>query len=237
LFVFFKMCTETSKLWIFCETTKFPRFCLCLNKTLSLQKQNEMLLSHALAGRIEAGCDEAGRGCLAGPVCAAAVILPPDFSHPQLNDSKQLSRKQREKLRDIIQKEALAWAIAWASPQEIDEINILWASVLAMHRAVEQLTLRPEHLLIDGNRFKPYPNIPHTCVVGGDARFASIAAASILAKTARDSLMESLAPEYPQYEWHKNMGYPTRAHREAILKWGICPLHRKSFEPCQGRLF
>ena len=196
-----------------------------------------MLCSYAQRGRIEAGCDEAGRGCLAGPVCAAAVILPPDFSHPELNDSKQLSLKQREKLREIIQKEALAYAIAWASPQEIDELNILWASVLAMHRAVEQLSLRPEFLLIDGNRFRPYPNIPHTCVVGGDGRFASIAAASILAKTSRDALMEDLALQYPQYEWHKNMGYPTQAHREAILKWGICPLHRKSFGPCQATLF
>ena len=204
---------------------------------MPLHKDFTPLAPYAQAGRIEAGCDEVGRGCLAGPVCAAAVILPSDFFHPQLNDSKQLSRKQREKLRDIIQKEALAWALAWASPQEIDELNILWASVLAMHRAVEQLSLRPYHLLIDGNRFKPFPGISHSCVVGGDARFASIAAASILAKTARDALMEALAPEYPQYEWHKNMGYPTRAHREAILKWGICPQHRKSFEPCQSRLF
>lgn len=177
----------------------------------------------------EAGCDEAGRGCLAGPVVAAAVILPNGFHHPLLNDSKQLSKVQREFLRPIIEQEAIAWAVAECSPQEIDEINILQASFLAMHRAVDQLTVKPELLLIDGNRFKPYPFIQHLCVVKGDSKYASIAAASVLAKTYRDDLMEKLALEYPDYLWQQNAGYPTKAHRQAIQNVGLSPWHRKSF--------
>lgn len=178
---------------------------------------------------VEAGCDEAGRGCLAGPVVAAAVILPADFHHPLLNDSKQLSKGERELLRPIIEKKALAWAVAECSPAEIDEINILQASFLAMHRAVGQLKVKPELLLIDGNRFKPYPFIQHVCVVKGDSKFASIAAASVLAKTWRDEQMEKLALEYPDYLWQQNAGYPTKAHRAAIQSVGPCCWHRKSF--------
>lgn len=178
---------------------------------------------------VEAGCDEAGRGCLAGPVVAAAVILPADFYHPLLNDSKQLSRKEREMLRPIIEKEALAWAVAECSPAEIDEINILQASFMAMHRAVEQLQIKPELLLIDGNRFKPYPFIQHLCVVKGDSKFASIAAASVLAKTWRDEQMEKLSLEFPDYGWQQNAGYPTKAHRAAIASHGPCYWHRKTF--------
>lgn len=177
----------------------------------------------------EAGCDEAGRGCLAGPVVAAAVVLAADFYHPLLNDSKQLSKKEREMLRPIIEKEALAWAVAECSPEEIDEINILQASFLAMHRAVEQLTVIPELLLIDGNRFKPYPFIQHVCVIKGDSKFSSIAAASVLAKTYRDELMEKLSLEYPHYLWQQNAGYPTKAHRAAIQSIGPCCWHRKTF--------
>ena len=183
----------------------------------------------------EAGCDEAGRGCLAGPVVAAAVILPADFYHPLLNDSKQLSKKEREELRPIIEKEALAWAVAECSPQEIDEINILQASFLAMHRAVDLLQLRPQLLLIDGNRFKPYPFVQHLCVVKGDSKYASIAAASILAKTYRDELMEKLALEFPAYGWQQNAGYPTKAHRAAIETLGACSWHRKSFRLLQNQ--
>ena len=182
----------------------------------------------------EAGCDEAGRGCLAGPVVAAAVMLPPDFYHPLLNDSKQLSRKERELLRPVIEKEAVAWAVAECSPEEIDEINILQASILAMHRAVDQLAKRPELLLIDGNRFKPYPFIPHLCVIKGDSKYASIAAASVLAKTWRDDYMDKLAVEYPQYLWQQNAGYPTKAHRKAIEETGPCLWHRKSFKLLKG---
>ena len=177
----------------------------------------------------EAGCDEAGRGCLAGPVVAAAVILPADFYHPLLNDSKQLSKKERESLRPIIEKEALAWAVAECSPEEIDKINILQASILAMHRAVDQLKIKPQLLLIDGNRFKPYPFVEHLCVVKGDSKYAPIAAASILAKTYRDELMEKLALEFPDYGWQQNAGYPTKAHRAAIKTLGACSWHRKSF--------
>ena len=177
----------------------------------------------------EAGCDEAGRGCLAGPVVAAAVVLPTDFHHPLLNDSKQLSRSERELLRPLIEQEALAWAVAECSPQEIDDINILQASILAMHRAVDQLSLRPQLLLIDGNRFKPYPFIPHLCVIKGDSKFASIAAASVLAKTYRDELMEKLSLDFPDYLWQKNAGYPTKAHRKAIETIGPSIWHRKSF--------
>lgn len=178
---------------------------------------------------IEAGLDEVGRGCLAGPVVAAAVILPKDFAHPLIQDSKQLTKELRIELREVIIESALGWAIAEASPQEIDEINILKASFLAMHRALEQLSLRPEHLLVDGNRFTPYPGIPHTCIVKGDTKFASIAAASILAKTYRDELMTRLGEQYAGYAWETNAGYPTPAHKRAIAAQGPTPWHRRSF--------
>ena len=177
----------------------------------------------------EAGLDEVGRGCLAGPVVAAAVILPKDYTNELLNDSKQLNKKQRETLRNDIQEAALAWAIAEVSNEEIDKINILKASFLAMHRAVDQLALRPEHLLVDGNRFTPYPFLPHTCIVKGDAKFMSIAAASVLAKTYRDDLMERLAVEFPHYGWERNVGYPTPVHRAGIREFGPCSYHRMSF--------
>mgnify|MGYP003439905064 FL=1 len=188
-----------------------------------------MLLPFFFFFCIEAGCDEAGRGCLAGPVFAAAVILPQDFSNDLLNDSKQLTEKQRYLLRPIIEKEALAWAVGVVSAEEIDKINILAASFLAMHRAVDDLKIRPEHLLIDGNRFKPYGNVPFTTIVKGDGKMASIAAASILAKTYRDDFMNKIAVEYPQYDWLSNKGYPTVKHRNAIKEYGITPYHRKSF--------
>ena len=188
-----------------------------------------MLLPYLEANRIEAGCDEAGRGCLAGSVFAAAVILPPDFKNDDLNDSKQLSEKKRYALRPVIEKEAIAWAVGIVTPDEIDKINILKASFLAMHRAIDQLQIRPEHLLIDGNRFTPYPDIKHTTVVKGDGKYLSIAAASILAKTYRDDYMDELAKEYPDYHWTENKGYPTKAHREAIRTIGITPYHRKTF--------
>ncbi|OZI08609.1 ribonuclease HII [Siphonobacter sp. BAB-5385] len=185
---------------------------------------------------IEAGLDEVGRGCLAGPVVAAAVILPKDYMNPLLNDSKQLSRLERQKLRVEIEREALSWKIAEASTEEIDRINIAKASFLAMHRAVEQLTVQPEHLLVDGNRFVPYPMIPHTCIVKGDSLFASIAAASILAKTYRDELMEQLALDYPMYGWEQNVGYPTPKHCKALLEYGTTPWHRKTFGPVKNVL-
>ena len=178
---------------------------------------------------IEAGCDEAGRGCLAGPVYAAAVILPKDFYHPLLNDSKQLTAKQRERLRPIIEQEAIAWSVVAVGPQEIDELNILRASITGMQRAISNLAVRPQLLLIDGNRFYKYEDIPHRCIVKGDAKFASIAAASILAKTHRDEYMLKLAAEYPQYGWEKNMAYPTKQHRAAIAEFGVTPHHRMSF--------
>ena len=178
---------------------------------------------------IECGCDEAGRGCLAGPVFAAAVILPPDFRCDGLNDSKQLSESKRDELRPIIESYALAWAIGIVTSDEIDKINILNASFLAMHRAIEKLTLTPEHLLIDGNRFIPYPGIPHTTIVKGDSKYLSIAAASVLAKTHRDEYMTQLSAVYPAYHWATNKGYPTQAHRTAIRRYGITPYHRKSF--------
>ena len=177
----------------------------------------------------EAGLDEVGRGCLAGPVVAAAVILPKDYTNELLNDSKQLNKKERETLRNDIQEAALAWAIAEVSNEEIDKINILKASFLAMHRAVDQLALRPEHLLVDGNRLTPYPFLPHTCIVKGDAKFMSIAAASVLAKTYRDDLMERLAVEFPHYGWERNVGYPTPVHRAGIREFGPCSYHRMSF--------
>lgn len=184
-----------------------------------------------VAGRIEAGCDEAGRGPLAGPVFASAVILPEDFHHPLLNDSKKMTAKARESLRPLIQEQALSWAVVSVSPEEIDRINILNASILAMQRAVRQLKLRPGHLLVDGNRFKPFDEFSFTTVVHGDATYASIAAASVLAKTYRDDYMRALALEYPQYGWDKNMGYPTKEHIEAIRRYGMSIHHRKSFHP------
>jgi len=196
---------------------------------LSTESRSLALRPFAKSDCLEAGCDEAGRGCLAGPVFAAAVILPCDFSHPLLNDSKQMSSKQRNLVRNVIERQAVAWAVARAEAEEVDRINILNASILAMHRAIALLSIAPEHLIIDGNRFKPYPKIPHTCFVKGDCRFASIAAASVLAKTHRDAYMEQQALLFPQYEWHTNKGYPTEAHRAAIAKWGVSPLHRKSF--------
>ena len=188
-----------------------------------------MLQRYLQEGRVEAGCDEAGRGCLAGPVTAAAVILPPDFSNELLNDRKQLTEHQRDTLRPIIEREALAWAVAMVSPQEIDTINILRASFTAMHRALDQLTVRPEHILVDGNRFIPYSDIPFTTIIKGDGKMMSIAAASVLAKTHRDEYMRRIALEYPHYGWEKNKGYPTRDHRAAIVAHGISPYHRKSF--------
>ncbi|MDP5140577.1 MAG: ribonuclease HII, partial [Spirosomaceae bacterium] len=178
---------------------------------------------------VEAGLDEAGRGCLAGPVVAAAVILPKNYQHKLLNDSKQLTKKQREELRIVIQNDAVSYAVAECSPQEIDDINILKASFLAMHRAVEKLNQMPEHLLIDGNRFTPYPMIPHTCIIKGDTKFLSIAAASILAKTYRDDYMEKLAETFPEYHWHTNAGYPTPPHRRAIRTYGATEHHRMTF--------
>lgn len=188
-----------------------------------------MLLPYLHEELTEAGCDEAGRGCLAGPVYAAAVILPKDFRNELLNDSKKLTEHQRYLLREVIESRALAWAVGIVTPQEIDEINILNASFLAMHRAVDQLSLQPEHLLIDGNRFKKYRDIPHTTVVKGDGKYLSIAAASVLAKTYRDDCMESLHREYPGYDWNRNKGYPTRKHRAAIRELGSTPLHRMTF--------
>ena len=178
---------------------------------------------------VEAGCDEAGRGCLAGPVFAAAVILPTDFEHTLLNDSKQLSEKQRQALRPVIEKQALAWAVAQVDAPEIDEINILNASFLAMHRALDQLDLRPSSIIVDGNRFKIYPDIPHHCIVKGDSKYYSIAAASILAKTYRDDYMLNLSKEYGNYAWERNKGYPTKQHRAAIAIHGATPYHRQSF--------
>ena len=187
------------------------------------------LLPYLVEGRIEAGCDEAGRGCLAGPVYAAAVILPADFNNPLLNDSKQLTEKQRYDLRPVIEKEAIAWAVGVVDNREIDRINILKASFTAMHRAIDQLSVKPQHLLIDGNRFIPYPDIPHTTIVKGDGKMMSIAAASVLAKTYRDDFMNRIAQEYPQYDWLDNKGYPTAKHREAIRQFGTTPYHRMSF--------
>jgi len=215
-----------------------------------------MLASHYYEGKIEAGCDEAGRGCLAGSVYAAAVILPDDYQNELLNDSKQLTERRRYELREIIQRDAVAWAVGIVTPEEIDRINILNASILAMHRALDQLKVRPEAIIVDGNRFKPYygftvdstpssvnckpstvnsnlppilPPIPHTTIVKGDGKYLSIAAASILAKTYRDDYMNRLAEEYPQYDWCSNKGYPTKKHREAIRQYGITPYHRRSY--------
>lgn len=178
---------------------------------------------------VEAGCDEAGRGCLAGPVFAAAVILTKDFYHPLLSDSKQLTEKEREFLRPIIEREARAWAVASADAAEIDKINILNASILSMHRALDKLIIKPDLILVDGNRFKPWGETRHLCITGGDGKYASIAAASVLAKSYRDEFMRKIAQEYPMYGWDKNMAYPTKFHREAIRESGISPYHRKTF--------
>jgi len=188
-----------------------------------------MLKSHYYVSLIEAGCDEAGRGCLAGSVYAAAVILPPDYQNELLNDSKKLTAKKRYALREEIERDAIAWAVGIVTPEEIDKINILNASFLAMHRALDQLKVRPEAVIVDGNRFKPYQDLPSTTIVKGDGKYLSIAAASILAKTYRDDYMLSLAEEYPQYDWQSNMGYPTKKHRQAIREHGITPYHRKSY--------
>lgn len=189
----------------------------------------EPLKNFFLDDCLEAGCDEAGRGCLAGPVFAAAVILPKDFYHKDLMDSKLLSEKKRNELRVVIENNAITHAVAYCSPQEIDEMNILWASVCAMHKAISQLKFAPQHIIVDGNRFKPYNDIPHQCIIKGDQKYASIAAASILAKTYRDELMQNLSIEFPNYLWNKNKGYPTREHSNAIIDFGTSVWHRKSF--------
>lgn len=196
-----------------------------MNKSVS----SNHLLPHYYSNLIEAGCDEAGRGCLAGSVYAAAVILPKDYDNPLLNDSKKLTEKRRKVLRDQIVRDAVAWAVGVVTPEEIDKINILNASFLAMHRALDQLTIRPEAVIVDGNRFNPYHDLPYTTIVKGDGKYQSIAAASILAKTFRDEYMDSLANEYPYYDWQKNKGYPTKAHREGIRDHGPSPYHRMSY--------
>lgn len=188
-----------------------------------------MLENHYFEGKIEAGCDEAGRGCLAGSVYAAAVILPVGYNNPDLNDSKKLTAAKRQQLRMEIERDAVAWAVGVVTPEEIDEINILRASFLAMHRALDQLKVRPEAIIVDGNRFTPYNNVPYATIVKGDGKYQAIAAASILAKTYRDDYMDKLAEEYPYYDWQTNKGYPTKAHREGIRLHGISPYHRKSY--------
>ena len=188
-----------------------------------------MLRNNYYEGMVEAGCDEAGRGCLAGSVYAAAVILPPDYHNELLNDSKQLTEKRRYALREAIQRDAVAWAVGIVTPEEIDKINILNASILAMHRALDQLAVRPEAVIVDGNRFKPYGGLPYSTIVKGDGKYLSIAAASILAKTYRDDYMGKLDEEYPQYDWKSNKGYPTKKHRDAIRKFGTTPYHRRTF--------
>lgn len=188
-----------------------------------------MLKSAYYTDKVEAGCDEAGRGCLAGSVYAAAVILPPNYENELLNDSKQLSERKRYLLRSIIENDAVAWAVGVVTAEEIDKINILNASILAMHRALDALKVQPEAIIVDGNRFKPYKDVPYTTIVKGDGKYLSIAAASILAKTYRDDYMKTIAEEYPQYDWKSNKGYPTNKHRVAIKKYGISPYHRKSF--------
>jgi ribonuclease HII len=189
-----------------------------------------LLLKNFSGFTLECGCDEAGRGCLAGAVVAAAVILPDNFECAELNDSKQLTEKQRNKLRSIIEKNALAWAVAFVDNAKIDEINILNASIEAMHRAIAKLSVVPEYLIVDGNKFKPYQNIPHSTIVKGDGKYLSIAAASVLAKTHRDEYMQRLHNEFPQYNWAKNMAYPTKFHRDAIWKFGLTPYHRLTFD-------
>ncbi len=193
-----------------------------------------MLASHFYEGLTEAGCDEAGRGCLAGSVYAGAVIFPPDYRNEELNDSKQLSERRRNALREVIKRDAVAWAVGVVEPDEIDRINILNASFLAMHRALDALSVRPEAVIVDGNRFKPYRDLPYTTIVKGDGKYLSIAAASILAKTYRDDYMAELARQYPQYDWQSNKGYPTKKHREAIREFGITPFHRRSYNLLGG---
>ncbi|MBO5062799.1 MAG: ribonuclease HII [Prevotella sp.] len=188
-----------------------------------------MLKNHYFDGVVEAGCDEAGRGCLAGSVYAAAVILPADYENAELNDSKKLTARKRNELRQVIERDAVAWAVGIVTPEEIDKINILNASFLAMHRALDALSVRPEAVIVDGNRFKPYRDLPHATIVKGDGKYLSIAAASILAKTWRDEYMERIAQEHPQYDWTSNKGYPTRRHREAIRRFGVTPYHRMSY--------
>lgn len=188
-----------------------------------------MLRNNYYEGKIEAGCDEAGRGCLAGSVYAAAVILPPDYHNELLNDSKQLTEKRRYALREVIERDAVAWAVGIVTPEEIDKVNILNASILAMHRALDQLKVRPEAIIVDGNRFKPYGGLPYSTIVKGDGKYLSIAAASILAKTYRDDYMGKLAEEYSQYDWKGNKGYPTKKHRDAIRQFGATPYHRRTF--------
>lgn len=188
-----------------------------------------MLKNHYFDGVVEAGCDEAGRGCLAGSVYAAAVILPADYENTELNDSKKLTARKRNELRRVIERDAVAWAVGIVTPEEIDKINILNASFLAMHRALDALSVRPEAVIVDGNRFKPYRDLPHATIVKGDGKYLSIAAASILAKTWRDEYMERIAQEHPQYDWTSNKGYPTRRHREAIRRFGVTPYHRMSY--------
>lgn len=195
-----------------------------------------MLLHHFKNDVIEAGCDEAGRGCLAGPVFAAAVILPPDFCSEELNDSKQLTEKQRYKLRPLIEKEAISWSIGSYDNLEIDGVNILNASIFSMHRALNQLSVIPQHIIIDGNRFKPFKDIPYTTVIQGDGKYLSIAAASVLAKTYRDDYMLALHEMHPEYGWDRNKGYPTAFHREALKKFGVTPFHRMSFKLFETQL-
>ncbi|MCM1291399.1 MAG: ribonuclease HII [Prevotella sp.] len=195
-------------------------------------KNTDQLLQYMLPGIPEAGCDEAGRGCLAGPVACAAVILPPDFVCPQINDSKKLTEKRRAMLRPIIEQNAFAWSVVFVSPEEIDKINILNASIIGMHRALDNLAIRPEHIIVDGNKFRPYKEIPYHTVVKGDGKYLAIAAASILAKTHRDELMERLDKDFPAYGWKKNKGYPTKEHRQALLSLGLTKHHRLSFGPC-----
>lgn len=199
-------------------------------------KQHKPLKSCLHPDCIEAGCDEAGRGCLAGPVFAAAVVLKPGFRCEELNDSKQLSERERNRLRPIIEQNAMCYAVEMCTPDEIDELNILWASVKAMHKALSRLTVTPEHILIDGNRFRPFQQIPHTCVIKGDGKYLSIAAASVLAKTYRDEYMQNLHNQFPVYGWMHNKGYPTRAHREAIKQHGITIHHRQTFHLIEKQL-
>jgi len=199
-------------------------------------KLREPLKLYMIPDLLEAGCDEADRGCLAGPVFAAAVILPPDFICANLNDSKQLSHKQRYELRQVIEENAISFSVASCSPQEIDELNILWASVKAMHRALEGLSVIPDHIVVDGNRFRTYKDVKHSCVVKGDSKFQSIAAASILAKTYRDDYMIRLDESYPEYDWTNNKGYPTKKHKDAIRRYGVTDYHRKSFNLVERQL-
>jgi len=205
-------------------------------KTVSVKKETVSLLACHQYDLIEAGCDEAGRGCLAGPVFAAAVILPTNFTHPLLNDSKKLSEADRYLLRPEIEQRALAFAVASVSNTEIDEINILNASFMAMHRAISKLSIKPQLLMIDGNRFNAYPEIPHQCIIQGDGKYFSIAAASVLAKTYRDDYMQHLALQHPEYDWHSNKGYPTIKHRNMVLQHGFTPHHRRSFNVTNPQL-